>query len=131
MPSDHPTEVQCLRELYLSVYKSETGDTLRIVSSRKSSAFDPLPVPGAGMRLVKFPANGLYNMEFVEKISRVDGMPADEVVLSAFLGAFAKAQESFGRLGKPDVGMKVLCLSRFIHGSLPVIRHGSNKSNKS
>jgi len=52
-------------------------------------------------------ANEIYDpKDFVTSI--VNGTPVDEVARSAF----AKVQEGLGRLGKPDVGAKVLGRSR-------------------
>jgi hypothetical protein len=52
-------------------------------------------------------ANEIYNPKnFVNSI--VDGTPVEEVARSAF----AKVQESLGRLGKPDVGANVLGRNR-------------------
>jgi hypothetical protein len=52
-------------------------------------------------------ANEIYDpKDFVKSI--VDGTPVDEVARSAF----ARVQESLGRLGKPDVGANVLGRNR-------------------
>jgi hypothetical protein len=52
-------------------------------------------------------ANEIYDpKDFVKSI--VDGTPVEEVARSAF----AKVQESLGRLGKPDVGANVLGRNR-------------------
>ena len=52
--------------------------------------------------------------DFVNSIIR--GSPVDEVARSAF----AKAQEGLGRLGKPDVGAKVLGRSRDLRKWIPI-----------
>ena len=60
-------------------------------------------------------ANEIYDPnDFVKSI--VNGTPIEEVARSAF----AKAQEGLGRLGKPDVGAKVLGRSRDLRKWIPI-----------
>ena len=59
--------------------------------------------------------NEIYDPKgFVTSI--VDGAPVDEVARSAF----AKVQEGLVRLGKPDVGAKVLGRSRDLRVWIPI-----------